>query len=184
MRSLLLALAVALAGLGQGSALRRTASAAAGATEAPAGARWGHHVAATAAAPARHLLQEGDGGSFVAPEGEISAETCLHLQGTFGASCQVGIDRVALIFQRGSTSPPTPEQVQEAVASLQTAGLPTKGCWASITSVMAARCGCNPGFLAYRELFQLEFPGLAPPYLRGVNAIFATACGWPDTSCA
>ncbi len=40
---------------------------------------------------------------------------------------QVGIDRVATYFPRGSTDPPTDEQVQDALQALQAGFLPSKG---------------------------------------------------------
>lgn len=47
---------------------------------------------------------------------------------TFGAACQVGIDRVsATVFPRGSTQEIVAEEEEEAVAALKQGGLPSRG---------------------------------------------------------
>ncbi|KAL4452175.1 hypothetical protein ABPG75_007837 [Micractinium tetrahymenae] len=106
------------------------------------------------------------------------------MQLKFGGSCQVGIDRVATYFPRGSTELPTAEQVEAALEALLSGGLPSKGCCATVAPVFAARCGCNPDFRSIRDMMQQAYPTLTPEYLQGVNYIFALACSLPDTSCA
>ncbi|KAL4452167.1 hypothetical protein ABPG75_007829 [Micractinium tetrahymenae] len=101
----------------------------------------------------------------------------------FGAACQVGIDRVATYFPRGSTDPPTEEQIADALQALQEGFLPSKGCCAALAPSFDARCGCNPDFLARRAAAQDTNPAFTPAYLRGIAYIFALACALPDTSC-
>lgn len=57
-------------------------------------------------------------------------------------------------------------------------------CCAAATPIFAARCGCNPDFVAVRDAIQETYPTLTPAFLQGVNYIFALACGLQDTSCA
>lgn len=57
-------------------------------------------------------------------------------------------------------------------------------CCAALAPIFAARCGCNPSFLAIRDALQETYPTLTPTYLQGVNYILALACSLQDTSCA
>jgi hypothetical protein len=75
----------------------------------------------SAAAPAPGELQEAANGTA-----GLSSQECLDLQLDLGFSCQVSIDRLALTFQRGSTQPPTDEQLRDAVAALWAGSLPTE----------------------------------------------------------
>lgn len=52
---------------------------------------------------------------------------CLDLQLRLGAACQVGIDRLALHFPRGSTDLPSEQQRRDALAALAQGGLPSRG---------------------------------------------------------
>lgn len=87
------------------------------------------------AAAGRRLLQEGaqlDGtitaGPAAAPAAEGAAQRCLDVHLTFGASCQVSIDRVASsAFPRGSTRLPTAAQQGTALAALKDGRLPANG---------------------------------------------------------
>jgi hypothetical protein len=76
-------------------------------------------------------------------DGQAAAQECLELHMRFNEACQVGIDRSALYFPRGSTKLPTAEQREQALAALQAGGLPAKGCCQAVTAALAARCGCN-----------------------------------------
>ena len=67
---------------------------------------------------------------------------CEYLHMRFNDACQVGIDRSAIYFPRGSTELPTAEQLGEALAALRAGGLPAKGCCQAVSAALAARCGC------------------------------------------
>ena len=102
------------------------------------------------ATPAVEQGAASDIGLQAAPEAELgqqgeadAAQACLALQVNFSASCQVSIDRLALYFPRGSTEPPTQEQLDQALAALRAGGLPAEGCCHFIGDILAARCGCN-----------------------------------------
>lgn len=52
---------------------------------------------------------------------------CLDLPLHMQSSMQVRIDRVAQYFPRGSSDPPTEEQIEEALQALKAGFLPSKG---------------------------------------------------------
>ena len=120
-----------------------------------AGAEGGRRLVQAAAADgvATPAVEQGaarDIGLQAAPEAELgqqgeadAAQACLALQVNLSASCQVSIDRLALYFPRGSTEPPTQEQLDQALAALRAGGLPAEGCCQFIGNILAARCGCN-----------------------------------------
>lgn len=123
-----------------------------------------------------------------APEAEASGQACYDMRVNFGAACQVGIDRVAQYFPRGSSDPPTEEQIEEALQALKAGFLPSKGCCTALAPSFAAHCGCNPAFLAIRAAMQDTNPAFTPAYLQGLPWLAACQtppapdarhCPWP-----
>lgn len=121
-----------------------------------------HHWAA-AAQPLRRLAQDVDAalaadaaaadgaqlsGPVGAPAGEAAAAGptalgCMDLHLAFGAACQVGIDRAAQHYPRGSIEPPTEEQRAAGLAALAAGFLPTRPCCDTVRPIAAASCGCD-----------------------------------------
>ena len=101
-------------------------SAAGGASSAAAaGAAPASEAAANSAAPVPERRS-----AAPAPEaaGGSQVQACFTIHMTFGAACQVGIDRVsATVFPRGSTQEIVAEEEEAAVAALKQGGLPSRG---------------------------------------------------------
>lgn len=104
------------------------------------------------------------------PAGE--GTSCIGVGQQILSSCANERNDIEAYYSIASTTPASPQQIQQSIAALRGANLPTMPCCSSSATFVKAECQCDPTLAAI-----LPSVGVAVTGLKSQLAILADACG-------